>query len=91
MAADADVAASFAAECWVDQSEARTRFCVSDEHYVPTLLAHLGLEGECFCDGIITHTHWDGNYFHPKTYAAADVRSRDVCWLRHRLCMHARP
>ncbi len=33
--------------------------CISDEHYVPTLLAHLGQEGEVDCLGYLTYNTWD--------------------------------
>ena len=44
----------FCRECWVDaehlsRGEPLWRFCVSDEHYVPTLLAFHGLEDETDC------------------------------------------
>ena len=40
--------------CWVDSENMRKgwgprSFCVSDEHYVPTLLAALGLDAETDC------------------------------------------
>lgn len=45
---------------------------------MPTLLAHLGLEGEADCGGVITHTLWDGPYFHPRTYSKKEVRGWGV-------------
>lgn len=44
---DADVAPIFAKECWVDTENylarrRQFRMCVSDEHYLPTLLAARG-------------------------------------------------
>lgn len=41
-------------ECWVDKENLEKgwdlwRFCVSDEHYVPTLLAVLGLDLQTDC------------------------------------------
>lgn len=41
-------------ECWVDKENLEKgwdlwRFCVSDEHYVPTLLAVLGLDDQTDC------------------------------------------
>ena len=45
---DALVSALFAKECWTDATNFFAgrpvrRFCVSDEHYIPTLLAYLGV------------------------------------------------
>ena len=130
-------------ECWVDSDHLRKnqplwRFCVSDEHYVPTLLASRGLDNETDClvgalcsvhhlairihvvsvlhstprnatwiacmnalsgtflgghwfhgacflhnaspdslsqfaQGSSTNAWWDGPYFHPRTWAEADV------------------
>lgn len=50
------------------------RFCVSDEHYIPTLLAHLGLAGETNCRFSVAYTRWaPPNSPHPWTWQAADV------------------
>ncbi len=39
-----------ARECWVDtKNQPIQRFCVSDEHYTPTLLAYMGLDNETDC------------------------------------------
>ncbi len=50
-----------------------SRFCVSDEHQVPTLLAHLGLEDETDCAASSHHVRWDGHYYHPHTYTEEEV------------------
>lgn len=47
VASDEILSALFAKECWTDainffKGRPVRRFCVSDEHYIPTLLAHLG-------------------------------------------------
>lgn len=47
VANDGILSALFAQECWTDatnffKGRPVRRFCVSDEHYIPTLLAHLG-------------------------------------------------
>lgn len=66
----------FTKECWsegLSNPEVIRRFCVSDEHYIPSLLAVYGLEDECYCDGVMTHVYWQGNYYHPYTYSAAEV------------------
>jgi Core-2/I-Branching enzyme len=44
VAADEDANPTFARECWIDAemvqlNQKPSRFCVSDEHYIPTLLA----------------------------------------------------
>jgi hypothetical protein len=41
-------------ECWIDaeaknRGERPSRFCVADEHYIPTLLAAAGRENETDC------------------------------------------
>ena len=35
--------------------------CISDEHYIPTLLAHLKQEDEVDCLGYLTYNTWDPN------------------------------
>lgn len=42
VAGDRDINPLFVRECWVDGHHPPSRFCVSDEHYVPTLLAAHG-------------------------------------------------
>ena len=42
VAGDQDINPLFVRECWVDGHHPPSRFCVSDEHYVPTLLAAHG-------------------------------------------------
>lgn len=64
------VNAVFEKECY---AVANSRFCVSDEHYIPTVLALKGSDEECACDGEATHVKWPGNFFHPKTYEASDA------------------
>ncbi len=74
---DTAVDAVFAKECWADKRPPYHRFCVSDEHQIPTLLAHLGLDGEADCGAVSHHARWDGPYFHPHTYRSDEV------WQRH--------
>lgn len=43
--------------------------CPADEHYVPTLLASLGLENETYCRGWgLAYTDWSDNWIHPKSF-----------------------
>lgn len=68
----------FEKECWAkknDQSGKWYRFCISDEHYIPSLFAIKGYEGseEFACDGVAIHTFWPGNVFHPKIYSEKDA------------------
>lgn len=43
--------------------------CCADEHYVPTLLASLGLETETYCRGWgLAYTDWSDNWIHPKSF-----------------------
>ena len=66
--------AVFAKECWASlPEETLERFCVSDEHYVPTVLAAAGAEGECACDGVGTLTAWIPNRFHPRIFGPQDA------------------
>lgn len=49
-------------------------FCTADEHYVPTLLASLGLENETYCRGWgLAYTDWSDNWIHPKSFKWASV------------------
>lgn len=59
----------------------KDRFCVSDEHYIPTLLAHLGLANETNCRASVAYTSWGPpSYAHPKTWGPADVSClRGLC------------
>jgi hypothetical protein len=48
--------------------------CIADEHYVPTLLASLGLEDETYCRGWgLAYTDWSDNWIHPKSFKPRDV------------------
>lgn len=73
----------FARECWSSpRNEPMVRFCVSDEHYIPSLLAMHGAEGDCACDGVITHTYWMVGGWHPKTYRKEDARNETMMMFR---------
>lgn len=39
----------------------RKRDCYSDEHYVPVLLAYLGLDNETTCNGNTMHVSWQSS------------------------------
>ena len=39
----------------------RKRDCYSDEHYVPTLMAYLGLDNETTCSGNTMHVSWQSS------------------------------
>ena len=60
---------AFAKECYVSEN----RFCVSDEHYIPSLLAYKGLEEECECKGMSTQTVWSKGQSHPKIFRKNDA------------------
>lgn len=53
---------------------ASRRPCVSDEHYVPTLLASYGLEGQTDCLGEAHYADWSAGGWHPRTFLPADLR-----------------
>jgi hypothetical protein len=61
---------AFRQHCWVAQ-DWNERFCVSDEHYVPTLLAWSGMETETTCSSSVTYTEWRGRAPHPTTFTDA--------------------
>ena len=90
------VNAAFDQFCYVEPNEEEpgefTRFCVSDEHYIPTMLSIHKLEKECDCDGHMTRVVWSGNYMHPKTFGKVEATMET---LRHELrgeseCRHGR-
>lgn len=63
------------------------RWCVSDEHYVPTLLAMRGEETNCTCSqaggrGSPTHTQWPGGP-HPRTFYARELTRDGIRALRN--------
>ncbi|KAK9848925.1 hypothetical protein WJX84_001940 [Apatococcus fuscideae] len=87
IANDTQIRDIFAKECWVDKENLEKgwdlwRFCVSDEHYIPTLLAVLGLDDQTDCKGSVTSAWWDGPYFHPKTWQAEEMDAHLVTMLR---------
>lgn len=92
IARETEINAVFEKECFVKHSESGQRgfyrFCVSDEHYIPTVLAVRHLESECVCDGEATRVIWRGNTFHPVQFNERDamrevldnsLRSRAAC------------
>ncbi|KAI8109890.1 hypothetical protein M9434_001169 [Picochlorum sp. BPE23] len=60
---------AFARECYV----AENRFCVSDEHYIPTLLALKGAEDGCDCQSSSVQTIWTPGAMHPKVFGPNDA------------------
>lgn len=49
---DTEVDRAFGRHCYTaSNAQAWERFCPSDEHYFPTLLASKGLDGETDCSG----------------------------------------
>ncbi len=74
--ADVSVDALFRAHCVTtsyDPDLGRAFGCISDEHYVPTLLAVMGRENETDCLGASMHTDWRDGGAHPRSYALNDV------------------
>ena len=76
VAADVGVDAAFRADCWTatDWWEPGSRFCASDEHYVPTLLAVHGRDAETACSDAVMYTRWNG----------ASKCARGLCFIRMR-------
>ncbi|KAL4420725.1 hypothetical protein ABPG75_010381 [Micractinium tetrahymenae] len=93
VAEDREVEPVFAQKCYVkwDFRHWRPlgpdgRWCVSDEHYVPTLLAMRGEEANCTCSqpggrGTPTHTQWPGGP-HPRTFYARELTRDGIQGLR---------
>ena len=48
---------------------------LADEHYLPTLLAWLGLANETDCYGWLTHVDFSHGGYHPKTYEPQEVNT----------------
>ncbi len=49
--------------------------CVSDEHFLPSLLASYGLDDETDCQGLGHYADWSLGGWHPRSLTAADVAS----------------
>ena len=49
--------------------------CVSDEHYIPSLLAAHGLDAQTDCTGVLTHSDWAWPNWSPKLYSHLEVNS----------------
>lgn len=71
---DEEVNRVFAEECYV----APQRFCVSDEHYIPTLLALKGQHDRCSCDGMAMMTRWTPGAAHPKVFGQSDAKDEII-------------
>jgi len=86
VARESEIYAAFKEHCNVIPNKTRegeyVRFCVSDEHYIPTMLAIKGREEECECDGHVTRVVWTGNYMHPKSFGKSEATTDT---LRHEL------
>lgn len=74
------------------EGERRHRKCVSDEHYVATVLAVNGLDAETDCLGQNTHAEWWGTkqLWSPLEYSSADVSTRlkllRKVWFKEQQC-----
>jgi hypothetical protein len=82
VAGEEQLNAVFAAECWA--ADDRERFCISDEHFIPSLLALKGLEGECECGGAAMHTEWRPGGWHPVLYEVSDATAE----ILHKVLRH---
>lgn len=71
---DIDVNKVFAEECYV----APERFCVSDEHYIPSLLALKDQRDRCTCDGMAMMTRWTNGAAHPNIFRAEDAKDQVI-------------
>ena len=51
---------------------------MSDEHYLPTLLAVHGLDAQTDCTGVLTHSDWTWPNWSPKKYSHLEVTAELV-------------
>lgn len=59
--------------------------CVSDEHFVPTILSHHGLSHESDCGGFLVHVEWpEHDAQHPRAYQSDEITAGLVHRLRRR-------
>lgn len=56
--------------------------CVSDEHWLPSLLASYGLENQTDCEGNAHFTDWSLGGWHPRSFTAADLTPELVTFMR---------
>eukprot|EP00879_Flechtneria_rotunda_P017338 GHRR01018162.1.p1 GENE.GHRR01018162.1~~GHRR01018162.1.p1 ORF type:complete len:820 (+),score=269.78 GHRR01018162.1:194-2653(+) len=47
--------------------------CVSDEHYLPSLLASYGLENQTDCQGSTHYADWSAHGWHPKAFGPSCI------------------
>lgn len=59
-----------------------SRVCVSDEHFVPSLLASYGLDNETDCRGWSHYTDWKKGGWHPRSFTAEDLSQEFVQIMR---------
>lgn len=67
--ADRHVSEVFKRYCW----SFGKHICVSDEHYIPTLLASYGLDNQTDCFGQATYADWSVQSWHPRTYWGDEI------------------
>jgi hypothetical protein len=77
----------FALECWSDPPEQRhrRRGCVSDEHYIPSLLALMKLENQTACYAVTTYSEASA-FGRQRVFTEEDV-SFSVAALWHNLVL----
>ncbi|KAK9841452.1 hypothetical protein WJX74_006045 [Apatococcus lobatus] len=76
-ATDAEVNAAFETHCYFgsdheDPSQV-DRSCVSDEHYIPTLLAFKNESSQTDCHGELVKATWPGTVPHPVSWTPSDI------------------
>ncbi|KAL4439980.1 hypothetical protein ABPG75_002981 [Micractinium tetrahymenae] len=75
VAADSKIFRAFKERCggWYGDVK-QWKECVPDEHYIPTLLASLGLENETYCGGWgVAYTDWSTHDIHPRSFLPKEV------------------
>ena len=77
VADDTTVDAVFREECYCGKKTdgSLSRFCVSDEHYIPVVLAMQGsdVRNETYCSNGLTYSKWGSNVPHPVEFNAKDA------------------
>ncbi|KAF6256320.1 core-2/I-branching enzyme-domain-containing protein [Scenedesmus sp. NREL 46B-D3] len=81
--ADSHVRELFRRHCYTNFTVLiRRSMCVSDEHYLPSLMASYGLDDATDCKGRVSYADWSPGGWHPKTFAAQEITPELVPQMR---------
>uniref|UniRef100_A0A383V407 Uncharacterized protein n=1 Tax=Tetradesmus obliquus TaxID=3088 RepID=A0A383V407_TETOB len=70
--ADTHVRELFHSFCYTNLT-AGSPMCVSDEHYIASLMASYGLDSATDCQGLSHYADWSAGGWHPKGFKAAEI------------------